>query len=163
MAEKGKYIYEWPRPMVTADALVFGFDENDIKVLLIKRGSDPFAGKWAAPGGFIEMDEDLPVSAARELYEETGLSGIDLKELAVFGKPGRDPRGRLITVAFWGMCDLARFVTQTRAGDDAAAAEWFGITDVSKLDFAFDHRQIVELAILRLKETAEYKDFVLQQ
>jgi 8-oxo-dGTP diphosphatase len=160
MAVKGKYIYEWPRPMVTADALVFGFDENEIKVLLVKRGRDPFAGKWAVPGGFIEMDEDLPVSAARELYEETGLCGIELTELAAFGKPGRDPRGRLITIAFWGTCRLAEFITQTRAGDDAAEAQWFGLSELGKIEFAFDHKQIVKLGMIRLKDTAEYKNFV---
>ena len=160
MAVKGKYVYEWPRPMVTTDALVFGFDDTSVKVLLIKRGQDPFAGKWAVPGGFLEMDEDLVVSASRELYEETGLNGIKLKELATFGKPGRDPRGRLITVVFWGYCKLAEFVTQTRAGDDAALATWFELDKIDELDFAFDHKEMVSLGIMNLKETSEYKNFV---
>lgn len=163
MAVKGEYLYEWPRPMVTTDALVFGFDIDCVKVLLIKRGQEPFTCSWAVPGGFLEMDEDLVASAARELHEETGLSDMKLNELACFGKPERDPRGRLITVVFWGTCKLSDVITQTEAGDDAAEAKWFTFEQLDGLDFAFDHRQMVELGIKRLKETTEYINFVKQQ
>ncbi len=159
MAVKGTYVYEWPRPMVTTDALVFGFADDCIKMLLVQRAQPPFQGSWAVPGGFLEMDEDLAVSAARELYEETGLTGIELKELGTFGAPGRDPRGRVITVAFWGCCRFDEYFTQTRAGDDAAMAQWFNINALDEIDFGFDHRLIVECGINRLKESTEYAEF----
>ncbi len=161
MAVQGTYIYEWPRPMVTTDALVFGFtNEGGINMLLVKRGQPPFKGQWAVPGGFLEMDEELAASAARELCEETGLSGIALKELGTFGTPGRDSRGRVITVAFWGCCEFSECLAHTKAGDDAAEAEWFNINEFDKIDFAFDHRKIVERGISLLKESTEYREFV---
>jgi len=146
--------------MVTTDALVFGFTGHGINMLLVKRGNPPFQGRWAVPGGFLEMDEELAVSAARELYEETGLNGIELKELGTFGTPGRDSRGRVITVAFWGCCRFDEYFIQTRAGDDAAMAKWFDINELDEIDFAFDHRKIVERGISRLKESTEYAEFV---
>lgn len=163
MAVKGIYKYEWPRPMVTTDALVFGFSECGVKVLLVKRGIEPYKDCWAAPGGFLEMDEDLAVSAARELYEETGISGIELEELGTFGTPGRDPRGRVITVAFWGLCDLEKYIVQTRAGDDAAMAKWFDIDKLEDIDFAFDHKEIVRRGLSLLKSSAKYIEFLKQK
>ena len=153
MAEQGRYVYQWQRPMVTTDALVFGLTEGEAaKVLLVRRGQEPFKGFWAVPGGFVEMDEDLPAAAARELQEETAITGIDLRQLATFGKPGRDPRGRQITVVFWGKCRLTDFESQTKAGDDAAEAKWFDIESLDELKLAFDHKEVIELGIKSLKK-----------
>jgi len=91
----GKYVYDWPRPMVTVDAAVFAFVEGRARLLLIQRRCEPFRGRWALPGGFVEMDEDLDPAVARVLAEETGLKDIPLEQLRAFGRPGRDPRGEL--------------------------------------------------------------------
>jgi len=145
MSEKGKYIYDWPRPMVTVDAVVFNTSGARAKVLLIKRGNEPFKGQWAFPGGFVDMAEELETAAARELAEETGLSGVDLSQFHTFGKPGRDPRGRNITVAFIGTTKK----TEIKSGDDAADAQWFDI-DALPSEMAFDHSEVAKAAISQL-------------
>jgi len=147
-AKKGKYIYDWPRPMVSVDAAVFGFFGNKVKLLLINRGKEPFKGKWAVPGGFVGMDEELEDAAARELAEETGLVDVPLEQMHTFGKCGRDPRGRQITIAFMGIA--TKNLTKLKAGDDAAKAQWFDIEKLPK-DLAFDHNEIVKFAIEKLK------------
>ena len=108
MSTKGKYVYDWPRPMVTVDALVFTFSKGKAKVLLINRAKEPFKGKWALPGGFVNIDEELDDAIARELAEETGLTDVPLEQMYTFGKCGRDPRGRTITVAFMGIATKGR-------------------------------------------------------
>jgi len=153
MAKQGKYVYEWPRAMVTADAAVFAFFDGKPKLLLIQRKHQPFKDHWALPGGFIEMDEDLPQSAARELAEETGLTGVPLEQLRTFGKPGRDPRGRTITVAYFGIAQDNW--DQIKAADDAANVDWFDIDHLPAM--AFDHDEIVRCAIERLKQTPTYR------
>lgn len=145
MADKGEYVYEWPRPMVTVDAVVFSTVGKKPKVLLIKRGHDPNKGFWACPGGFLELDEELTDGAARELKEETGLTGVELKQMHTFGNIGRDPRGRLITVAFTGVIDEPGEVS---AGDDAEEAKWFYVDELP--DVAFDHAVVVKMAIERM-------------
>lgn len=145
MAKQGKYTYDWPRPMVTVDAAVFDISAKTPKLLLIKRGSEPFKGQWAIPGGFIEMNEDLADAAARELAEETGLTDVKLRQLQTFGKPGRDPRGRNITVVFWGTTKDPK----TKAGDDADEARWFEIDNLPE-NLAFDHNQVAAIAIKQL-------------
>ncbi len=154
MSKKGRYVYEWPRPMVTVDAVVFAFSGDKCRLLLIKRGSEPFEGKWAIPGGFVEMDEELEDAAARELYEETGLRNVRLRQMHTFGKCGRDPRGRQITVAFIGIAE--KDIHNVKGGDDAAEARWF---DIDKLpaDMAFDHNEVARFAIRRLKMTAAWR------
>jgi len=149
MAKKGKYVYEWPRPMVAADAAVFGFFAGKAKLLLVNRKYEPFKGKWCLPGGFVNLDEELGDAAARELAEETGLSNIKLKQLGTFGKVGRDPRGRVITVTFTGIA--AGRQKKQKAGDDAAKARWFDIEKLPK-DLAFDHNEVVKLAIEKFKK-----------
>ena len=148
MAKKGKYVYEWPRPMVTVDAVVFGFKDKRPKVLLINRRKEPFKGIWALPGGFIELDEELEDSAARELAEETKLINVRLKQLRAFGKIGRDPRGRQISIAFMGIVEKPD--DNVKGGDDAQEARWF---DIDKLpeELAFDHDEIINCAIEELK------------
>ena len=153
MAEKGKYIYEWPRPMVTVDAVVFDLSEGRTRVLLVKRGKEPYKGRWAVPGGFIEMDEELEDAVARELQEETGLTGVPLEQMRTFGRCGRDPRGRQISVAFTGIATAGQ--DKIRAGDDAAKARWFDIEELPE-DMAFDHDEILNYAITRLRYKLEY-------
>lgn len=133
------YTYNYPKPSVTTDCIVLKSTSEQSKVLLIKRKHDPFIGKWALPGGFVEIDEDLMDGAIRELKEETGLRKIDLKQFGTYGKPGRDPRGRTISVVYYGFVQEGEsYVT---AGDDAAEACWF---DLKKLPLlAFDHGEII--------------------
>jgi len=142
MALQGEYIYDWPRPMVTADALVFAVCSERKSVLLIKRGNDPFKGLWAVPGGFVELDEELETAASRELFEETGIKDVALKQMHTFGTIGRDPRGRQITIVFTGTIDKE---IEPTAGDDAAQAKWFDINDLPKL--AFDHDKVIAMGI----------------
>jgi 8-oxo-dGTP diphosphatase len=148
MVKKGKYIYDWPRPMVTVDAVVFAFFQDGAKLLLINRGNEPFKGKWALPGGFVDIDEELEEAVIRELAEETGLVNVPLEQMHTFGNVGRDPRGRQITIAFMGIAAAER--TKIKAGDDAAKAQWFDIEQLPE-DMAFDHKKIVKFAISRLK------------
>ena len=148
MAKQGRYVYDWPRPMVTADAAVFAFSHGKPRLLLIQRKHEPFKDRWALPGGFIEMDEDLSESAARELAEETGLTGVPLEQLRTFGTPGRDPRGRTITVAYFGIAQDNW--DQIKAADDAANVDWFDIERLPAM--AFDHDEIARCAIERLKQ-----------
>ncbi len=144
MNTKGKYVYDWPRPMVTVDAAVFTFSGDKARVLLINRGNEPFKGKWALPGGFVGMDEELEDAVVRELAEETGLPTVRLEQMRTFGTVGRDPRGRMITIVFMGIA--AEGQDKIKAGDDAAQAQWF---DIEKLpeDMAFDHNEVSKFAI----------------
>ena len=151
--EENKYCYDYARPMVTTDCVIFGFDKDIIRVLLIQRGLEPFEGSWALPGGFINMDEDLLEGARRELYEETGLGNVYIEQLYTFGKPGRDPRGRVITVAYYALVNIDD--TKVVAGDDASRAEWFPLSNLPPL--AFDHQDIMKIALQRLKGKIVYQ------
>ncbi len=151
MTEKQKYVYDWPRPMVTVDAAVFDVSGDKTRILLIKRGNEPFKGQWAFPGGFVEMDEDLEDAAARELAEETGLTGVKLEQLYTFGKCGRDPRGRNIAVVFIGITKN----TKIKSGDDATEAQWFEIDNLPQM--AFDHDNVAAKAIRYLKRNKDVK------
>lgn len=142
MAVQGKYIYDWPRPMVTADALVFAVCGGRKSVLLIKRGNEPYKGLWAIPGGFVEMDEELETAAKRELFEETGIEGVELKQMHAFGTVGRDPRGRMITIVYTATLDKE---IEPKAGDDAAEAKWFNVQNLPEL--AFDHSEVFAMGI----------------
>ncbi len=148
MNKQGKYVYDWPMPMVTVDAVVFAACKDTAKILLINRKNDPFKGQWAIPGGFIGIDEELDVAVARELFEETGLTGVKLEQMHTFGKPGRDPRGRQITVVYIGI--IAEGLDRIKAGDDAQKAQWFDINALPP-DLAFDHDEVIKFAIDRLK------------
>ncbi len=141
------YCYDYPRMMVTVDSVVFLKENgNPLKILLVKRGNDPYQGSYALPGGFPEMDELLADAAKRELMEETGLSGIDLKQLATFDSVERDPRGRNIAIVHYGFTSLSN--CKLTAGDDAAEAEWFPINELPPL--AFDHKEVIDYAICQL-------------
>ncbi|MGC9332001.1 MAG: NUDIX domain-containing protein [Bacteroidales bacterium] len=132
------YTYKYPRPMVTVDALIFAGYGEERKVLLIRRKNPPFQGKWALPGGFIDMDEDLVDAVERELKEETDLTLSGFKQLKAFGKPQRDPRGRNISVVFF--MQIEKPVVPT-AGDDAEQVKWHKVKDLPKL--AFDHNEVI--------------------
>jgi 8-oxo-dGTP diphosphatase len=140
--------------MVTADAAVFRFLNNNVELLLIKRGNEPFKGKWALPGGYVDIDEELEDAAARELAEEAGLEGVQLEQMRTFGGCGRDPRGRQITVVFMGIAEHGRH--RIKAGDDAKDARWFDIERLPE-DLAFDHEQVVRVAIGKLKKKGVYQ------
>ena len=154
MAKKHRYTYDWPRPLVTVDAAVFAFFKNKAKLLLISRRHEPFKGKWALPGGYVGIDEELEAAAARELAEETGLENVLLEQMHTFGQCGRDPRARQITIVFIGIATRGK--NAIKAGDDAAKAKWFDIEDLPK-DMAFDHDRVAKFAINRLKRKKAYR------
>ncbi len=133
-----QYTYDYPRAAVTVDIVLFSKSGNRDYVLLIQRDRPPFEGCWAFPGGFIEMDETLLASAQRELEEETGLTGVALKQFNAYGDPGRDPRHRTITIAFTGKCEGLPAVTGM---DDAREAAWHPVEALPAL--GFDHDQIL--------------------
>lgn len=147
------FTYEYPRPALTVDCVIFGFDEGELKVLLIQRGQPPFKGKWALPGGFVEMRETLDEAARRELAEETGLHDVFLEQLYTFGAVDRDPRERVVSVAYYALVPLGRHTI--RAASDARSAAWFCASDLPSL--AFDHDQILATAIERLRGKVRYQ------
>jgi 8-oxo-dGTP diphosphatase len=132
---------------VTADCVIFGFDGKSLRILLIERGVEPFKGSWALPGGFVRIDETVEEAAIRELQEETNVKGVYMSQLAVFSKVDRDPRERVITVAFFALVKPSDH--DVIGGDDAASARWFGIDDYPSL--VFDHEQIVRAAFSQLQ------------
>ncbi len=147
------HTYQYPRAALTVDCVVFGFDESELKVLLIQRALDPFKGKWALPGGFVHVDETLDDAARRELAEETGLENVFLEQLYTFGTVKRDPRERVVSVAHFALVKLSDY--KAKAATDAAKAEWFPISELPKL--AFDHADIVVAALSRLQGKVRYQ------
>ncbi len=141
------WTYEHPHPAVAADVALFRERDGRTEILLVRRGQPPFAGCWALPGGFIDIDEDLEAAARRELAEETGLEARDLVQLQAFGRPDRDPRERVISIVFLGLLEPDDG-EPLRAGDDAAEARWFSVDALP--DLAFDHAEIIALARQRL-------------
>ncbi len=147
MGEKGVYTYDYWRPAVTADIVVFSFDGTNLNVLLIKRGNEPYKGQWAFPGGFLDEDETLEEAARRELKEETGLTPKHFYEVGSFSDLDRDPRGRTISVAFASVVRPNQI--KAVAGDDAKEARWFDIHEMPRL--AFDHEKICRMALWKLR------------
>src|SRR6516162_9632623 len=141
-----KFTYAYPRPAVTVDVVIVSRDKPP-RVLLIRRKHEPFAGMWAIPGGFVDMDEGLETAARRELYEETRVRAARLVQVHTFGDPKRDPRGRTISVVYLARVDAAR--VRPRAADDAAAAGWHPLERLPRL--AFDHEKILSLVRRRIK------------
>lgn len=141
------YTYKYPHPAVTTDCVIFGFDGTSIHILLIERGGEPFKGAWALPGGFLNIDETVEECARRELLEETNIRNVDLEQLYVFSDVNRDPRERIISVAFFGVINIKD--TDVHAGDDANKAQWYEWNNLPPL--AFDHAEIINLAKERLK------------
>ena len=149
------HAYEYPRPALTVDCVVFGLDDEDLKVMLIKRNLPPFKGKWALPGGFVRVNESLDDAARRELREETGLDLADvyLEQLYTFGAVDRDPRERVVSVAYYALVNLGG--RAVAASTDAAEAAWFSLGDVPTL--AFDHGDILDTALRRLTGKVRYE------
>ncbi len=146
-----KYEYDYPHPAVATDCVVFGFDGRDLKVLLIERGVAPYKGMWAFPGGFLRMDETAEQCAIRELREETGLVLNNVRQLGAFSGVNRDPRERIVSIAFYA---LARH-SAVRGGDDAAGARWWSIDDIPQL--AFDHDYILRQAMRRIRQDIHFE------
>lgn len=146
--EELKYHYKYPHPAVTTDCVVFGYDGRQLKVLLIERGNEPDKGKWAFPGGFLNIDEPADEGARRELEEETGLTVNDIRQFHTFANPKRDPRERVISIAYYAIVKIQ----DVKGGDDAAKAAWFDIDDMPEL--AFDHDLMFNLALKALRRQA---------
>ena len=149
--EEKKYCYKYPHPAVTTDCVIFGFDGSELQVLLIERGIEPFKGKWAFPGGFLNMDETAGEGAMRELKEETGLENAYIEQFNTYSEPGRDPRERVITIAHYALVRIQ----EVKGGDDAAKAQWFPIDEVPQL--AFDHDKILRDAMRKLRERIHFE------
>ena len=145
--------YEFARPALTVDIVVFALDAEDLQVMLIERDLEPFEGSWALPGGFVHVDETLDVAARRELAEETGLKDIFLEQLYSFGALDRDPRERVVTVAYYALVNLEGHEVQ--AATDARSAAWFSVNDLP--DLAFDHAAILHMAHERLRGKVRYQ------
>lgn len=155
VSQRGAYTYPYPRPSVTVDIVLFAFFEQELQVLLVQRKGEPFAGHWALPGGFVGMEEDLYDGALRELQEETGVSDVYLEQLYTFGAPERDPRTRVITVAYFALLSADQATALIlRASTDAADARWWSMYQLPRL--AFDHDRILHYALQRLRWKLEW-------
>lgn len=147
------YTYKYPRPALTLDTVIFIFPEHQLKILLIQRKDAPFKDCWALPGGFLDMDETLEAGAHRELFEETGVQNVYLEQLYTFSEVKRDPRGRVITVAYMALLRPSESPKLT-ASSDARQVKWFPVSRLPKL--AFDHKQIIQCALDRLRNKLNY-------
>jgi 8-oxo-dGTP diphosphatase len=145
------FTYKYPRPAVTTDCVIFGFDGIKLKVLLIERGGEPYKGMWALPGGFMHMDETAEEGALRELKEETNLTANYIEQFYTFTDPHRDPRERVITIAYFALVKIQDVV----GGDDARRAQWFAMDDIPQL--AFDHDRILRKATECLRERIHFQ------
>lgn len=149
--EELKYCYKYPHPSVTTDCVIFGFGGTKLSVLLVKRGVEPYKGRWAFPGGFMNMDESAEEGALRELQEETGLKGAYIRQFHTFTAPERDPRERVITIAYYALVRMQ----EVAGGDDADDARWFTLDEVPQL--AFDHDQILRKAQKALRQQIHFE------
>lgn len=142
------YTYEYPRPALTADAVVFSYHKDRLYVLMIQRGQEPFKNQWAFPGGFMEMDETPHDCAIRELEEETGLKLDELREVGAFAKVNRDPRGRVISIAYFYI--LNEDIPKLKAASDAKTLQWIPIDQLPQM--AFDHQDMLKNCCHTLKQ-----------
>ena len=148
------YTYEYPRPALTVDCVVFGLQQSvALKVLLIRRKLAPYKGAWSLPGGFVQITESVDAAAARELKEETGVDNAYLEQLYTFGALKRDPRERVVSVSYYALINLKEHPLQ--AATDASDAQWFELSAVPPL--GFDHHQILDCAIARLRAKIRYE------
>jgi 8-oxo-dGTP diphosphatase len=147
------YTYAYPRPALTVDCVIFGLDDSELKVLLIQRKLDPFKRHWALPGGFVKLDETLDEAARRELAEETGVEDLFLEQLYTFSAVQRDPRERVVSVAYFALVNLDEH--PAKAASDAEEVAWFPAFDLPEL--AFDHAEIVSVAMTRLQGKLSYE------
>ncbi len=148
------FTYEFERPGLTVDCVIFGIDleSDDLKVMLIERALEPFEGMWAIPGGFVRSGESLEDAARRELQEETGIADVFLEQLFTFGEPKRDPRGWVVSVAYYALVSPEKH--HVTASTDARRAEWFSIEELPEL--AFDHQEILQAALERVRGKLSY-------
>jgi len=146
-----KFKYEYPHPAVATDCAVFGFDGQSIKILLIRRGIEPYKGLWALPGGFLRMDETTDQCIRRELYEETSLQPAVIEQFGVFSALDRDPRERVISVSYYSLVKKS----DVKGGDDASDARWFALGALPEL--AFDHKEILNKALHTLREKIQFE------
>ena len=156
--EEFQYHYKYPHPGVTTDNVIFGFDGEAVKVLLIERGGEPYKGCWAFPGGFLEMEESAEEGARRELMEETGLTTPFVKQFHAFTAPDRDPRERVLTIAYYSLVRLS----EVKGMDDAAQAKWFALNEMPE-KLAFDHNEMLRVALEEINkeirlETKDWKE-----
>ena len=149
--EELNYCYKYPRPSVTTDCVIFGYDKDGLSILLVQRGLEPYKDCWAFPGGFLRMDEDAETGARRELEEETGFITSAIEQFGTFTEVNRDPRGRVITIAYYALVKKG----EVKGADDAADARWFPINEMPVL--AFDHDHIFRVALRTLKEKIHFK------
>lgn len=147
---ENQFCYKYPHPAVTTDCVIFGFDGSRLNVLLVQRGIEPFAGQWAFPGGFLKMDESARQGALRELCEETQLQPAYVEQFHTYSHPARDPRERVITIAYFALVKIQK----VQGGDDARQAQWWPIDEVPAL--AFDHDLILRDALTRLRERIHF-------
>lgn len=155
---EGRYVYKYWHPAVTVDCIVFGWDGEALHVLLVKRGGEPYKGFWAIPGGFLRSDETLEEAAARELWEETGIRPKALEQFHAFGAVNRDPRERVVTIAYLALVPLCD--QSIRADTDACDAVWIALHELPAL--AFDHNQIMEQALGTLRKRARLRPLGLE-
>jgi len=152
------YTYKYPHPAVSVDIAIFTIRDEALKVLLIRRGQPPYRGEWALPGGFVGLEESLKHAAWRELKEETGVNAVYLEQLFTFGHPQRDPRERVISVAYFALIPSDKL--EIKAASDADSVDWFGIEEVPKL--AFDHKKILRKALERVAAKLDYSTIAFQ-
>jgi 8-oxo-dGTP diphosphatase len=151
--KSGGFRYDYPRPAVTVDTVVFGYQEGELSLLLIERGLSPYKGAWALPGGFVHLDETLDAAAKRELAEEAGVHDVYLEQLYTFGRVDRDPRERVLSVAYFALVKPAQHAL--KATTDATNAKWFPVSHLPKV--AFDHAEIIDVAVRRLRMKVRYE------
>ena len=146
-----KFTYEYPHPAVATDCVVFGFDGYEMRILLIERGIEPYKGMWALPGGFLRMDETAEQCAIRELREETGLSISHVTQIGAFSGIDRDPRERVVSIAFYALAKK----TEVKGGDDAKNAKWIALNALPPL--AFDHERILHKALEKIRTDIHFE------
>jgi 8-oxo-dGTP diphosphatase len=153
-----QFCYQYPHPAVTTDIVIFTIQNQQLDVLLVRRRNEPFKDQWALPGGFVDIDEDLEACAKRELYEETNLSNVYLEQLYTFGQHDRDPRERIITVAYYALIPMDKL--KPKAGSDASEVNWFSVNRLPTL--GFDHDLIINKALKRVAAKTRYSTIALQ-
>lgn len=153
MKQHSKYTYDYQRPALATDCVIFGFDGGELKLLLIERENEPFKNKWALPGGFVFMEETTEACAKRILMEKVGIKHVFIEQLYTFSEVDRDPRERIISVSYFALVNKHQY--EVIAGRDTVKAEWFELSRLPKL--AFDHAKIVKMAIQRLKGKVSYQ------
>jgi 8-oxo-dGTP diphosphatase len=143
---------KYPHPALTVDIVIFSIHNDNLHILLVQRGKEPFLGKWALPGGFVNIDESLVSAAMRELEEETGITGVHFNQLFTFGDPNRDPRGRVVSISYYSIIHQENYF-QPSGGSDASQAKWMLVDELPSL--AFDHEEIISYALNKIRNNIQ--------